>query len=103
MKNAGEIATATRPGGTTSRALRALRVSADPREVDEGEGGQDGEDERLCAVEPEPQLRRAAPDDVADHIARPHEGEEDQQTDAVRHDARPNRLREEGGGAQHHV
>ena len=40
--------------GTASRTLRAWRLSADPCEVDEGEGGKDSEDKRLSAMEPEP-------------------------------------------------
>src|SRR5262249_32308516 len=81
-------------GASSARALCTLRMAADPRELDKGEDGQDGEDERLCAVEPGPQPRCAAPDDVSDRVTRPHEGEEDQQADGMRQDAWQNRLRE---------
>jgi hypothetical protein len=61
---------------------------ADPRQSDEGQEGQHCEEDRLRGIDPEPCVRASFPDQPPLRIIWPYEGEEDQETNAVNHDAR---------------
>jgi hypothetical protein len=64
-------------GGLRSRCRRRLRLSQSG-EVHESYDAQDGEDDRLHDVNPEPRIRAVSPNQFSVAVLRPHETEEDQ-------------------------
>jgi hypothetical protein len=76
---------------------------ADPRQPDEGQERQHREEDRLRGIDPEPCVRTGFPDQAPLSIIGPHQGEEDQEANAVNHGAGENRLREVGHRTEHHV
>ena len=80
-----------------------MHAFGDPRQPKEGQDRQRREDDRLCHIDPKACVCASIRDQLPLYVIWPHQGEEDQEANAVNQRARQNRPGEEGYRSEHHI